>query len=67
MIMPTKCNECLKNQTKTNKIKEEYTSEELKILDEITDELVIWMFSRPNDRFVILTQLKRAYQLGKLK
>jgi hypothetical protein len=52
----------------TNKQKDKiiYTDEELRILNEFQDELIIWMFNRPNDSFPILYTLKRAFELGVL-
>ena len=41
-----------------------YTDGELNTLGELIDNLIIHMFSTPNERHVIMIQLKRAFELG---
>lgn len=45
--------------------KNQYTSDELNQFEIWVDELIIWMFSNPNDRYTILQIIKKAYDFGK--
>ena len=45
--------------------KEKYTDEELDMLNTLKDDLIIWMFNKPNDSHPILDTIKRAYSYGK--
>lgn len=45
--------------------KDQYTDDELHTLEVLKDDLIIWMFHKPNDSYPILETLKRAYNYGK--
>ena len=44
--------------------KRQYTDEELKKFEELTDSLIQWMFHKPNDRYPITLTIKEAFLFG---
>ena len=55
----------MKQPTKTEK-KDEYTNEELRLFERLSDDLCIWLFcSNDNKRYAITKIIKEAYNRGK--
>lgn len=46
-------------------MEDKYTSHELKRLEKMVDDLIIWMFHTPNDRYPIEKMMKGAFDFGK--
>ena len=46
-------------------MKDEYSTDELKFFDKITEDLIIWLFDSTDKRHAILHQIKLAYDKGK--
>ena len=44
--------------------KRQYTNDELNQFEIFTDDLIRWMFSKPNDRHTILSTIKLAHEFG---
>lgn len=53
--------------TKYTEIKETHklSDDELNIIEKLTDDLVIWMFNKPNDRYPIVNIIQKAYLMGR--
>lgn len=45
----------------------DYSNDELNEFEILTDDLIRWMFNKPNDRHPILEQIKKAFDLGETK
>jgi len=43
----------------------EYTANELNEFQIIADDLILWMFTRPDDKHPILQAIKRAFDFGR--
>ena len=48
-------------------MEDKYTNEELRYFEEITDGLIIWLFSSNDKRHAIIKTIKQAYDKGKLQ
>jgi len=46
-------------------MKHNYTGNELKNLDKVQDDLIIWLFDTKDKRYAIKKSLKKAFMLGR--
>jgi len=46
-------------------MKDKYSNQELAALEKMSEDLIIWMFHKPNDSHPIKVMLKRAFDFGK--
>ncbi len=43
----------------------DYTNEELKMINKMTDDLILWLFTTNEKRYAINKTIKEAYDKGK--
>ena len=48
-------------------MKDKWTNKELKETDILTDDLIIWTFHKPNERYPIEAIIKKAILFGRKK
>lgn len=48
-------------------MKDRWTDEELIEIEVLTDDLIVWMFHKPNDRYPLEKIIKKAIIFGKEK